>query len=104
MRGSHFEPFVHLADLTHERALIAWGGFFFDPPSADGAAARIVEDHELIDVDGHRHRSETIGAAAPPYGHARVDVLDAATGAVAATAETSKRNHVWVRGLTPDRE
>jgi tartrate-resistant acid phosphatase type 5 len=103
MRGRHFEPFVHLADLTHEHALIAWGGFFFDPPTADGAA-EIVEDHELVDVSGQGHRSETIGAASPPYGHAEVEVLDDTTGEVVATATTSERNHVWVRGLAPDTE
>lgn len=101
MRGRHFEPFVHLADLTHERALIAWGGFFFDPPGDEGSA-RIVEDHELGDVFGHPDRTETIGVTSQPYGHAEVEVIDVRSGAVVAVAATSERNHAWVTGLTPD--
>jgi tartrate-resistant acid phosphatase type 5 len=26
----HREPFIHLADLAHDRALIAWGAFYFE--------------------------------------------------------------------------
>jgi tartrate-resistant acid phosphatase type 5 len=103
MRGNHFEQFVHLADLTHEHALIAWGGFFFDPPSRD-AGARIVEDDEVSEVVGQGGRDETIGAASPPFGRAEVEVLDAATDEIVATATTSDRNHVWVAGLDPDTE
>jgi tartrate-resistant acid phosphatase type 5 len=95
MRGSHFEQFVHLADLTHEHALIAWGGFFFDPPASDGTA-RIVEDDQVSEVPGHSGRKETIGVASRPYGHAEVEVVDATTDAIVATAATSDRNHVWV--------
>jgi tartrate-resistant acid phosphatase type 5 len=104
MRGSHFEPFVHLADLTHDRALIAWGGFFFDPPEDEGSSARIVEDHDLADVPGQGRRDESIGALSRPYGAAEVEVLDAATGEVVATASTSERNHAWLTGLAPDTE
>jgi tartrate-resistant acid phosphatase type 5 len=103
MRGSHFEQFVHLADVTHDRALIAWGGFFFDPPAGDGTA-RIVEDDQVSEVAGHSGREETIGVASRPYGHAEVEVVDASSDEVVATAATTERNHVWVPGLTPDTE
>lgn len=104
MRGSHFEAFVHLADLTHDRALIAWGGFFFDPPDGDSSSAQIVEDHDLADVPGQGHRDESIGVSSRAYGAGEVEVLDPATDEVVATASTSERNHVWLTGLAPDTE
>lgn len=61
-----------------------------------------VEDHELGGVPGHEHRTETIGASSPPYGRAVVEAIDAATGEVAARAETSRANHVRLHGLRPD--
>jgi hypothetical protein len=27
----HFEEFLHLAGLGHDKALIAWGGFYLPP-------------------------------------------------------------------------
>ena len=104
MTATHFEPFVHLADLTHEHALVAWGGFFFDLPGRHGSAATIVEDDHLGRVAGHDGRVESIGARSAPYGRAQVEVLDAATGEVVAGAATEERNHVWVEGLEPDTE
>ncbi len=29
MAETHFEPFLHLADVGPDRALVAWGGFWF---------------------------------------------------------------------------
>lgn len=99
----HREPFVHLADLTAERALIAWGAFFFADP--DGEGWRIVEDPDVHRLDGRRTaRRETIGVSSPPYGHAEVIVTDAATGSEVARATTDTTNHVWVTGLRPDTE
>ena len=100
----HFEPFVHLADLTHDHVLIAWGGFYFDPPKVDGAAARIMEDDRLASVPGQRGRRESIGASSHPYGRAEVEIVESATGEVVARAVTSERNHVWIGGLAPDTE
>ena len=96
----HFEPFVHLAGLTHDDALVAWGGFWFEDPDDDHDDWRIVRDPD------HAERShgpqDTIGARSRPYGDARVVVRDLATGELAAEASTSEANHVWVRGLQPD--
>ena len=36
----HFEPFVHLAGLTHDDVLVAWGGFWFAEP--DGSLTYLV--------------------------------------------------------------
>ena len=47
----HFEPFLHLADLSAEDALIAWGGFWFHRESSD-EGWHIVDDEELTEVTG----------------------------------------------------
>jgi hypothetical protein len=101
---THLEPFVHLAGLTHDDALIAWGAFFFDDPDDDGRGWSIVEDDAVHAVAPDPQRRETIGASSRPYGHAEVEVTDAATGQVAGRATTDEVNHVWIRGLSPDTE
>ena len=103
MADIHFEPFVHLAGLTHDDALIAWGGFFFRDPDGDDDAWQIVEDPELGEIEEGRERG-SIGVSSRPFGDARVEVTDTATGEVVAVARTSDANHVWVRGLQPDTE
>jgi predicted phosphodiesterase len=96
----HVEPFLHLVDVTHERALIAWGGFWFER-DGDSTRWRIVDDERLPEVaDGRRG---CIGASAEPYGETVVEILDTA-GTVVARAETSERSWVWVEGLEPDTE
>lgn len=92
----HVEPFVHLVDVTHDAALVAWGAFHF------------VRDHtsdcwQIVDDSGlSRFGRETcIGHSAESYGDAHVEVLDEA-GATVADAGTSDRTWVWVRGLQPD--
>lgn len=92
----HFEPFVHLVDVTERSALIAWGGFYLRP--AEGGWV-VVDDDELPDG---RTTGGTIGAESPPYGRARVDVFD--EDGVVASASTDECNHVWVEGLEPDHE
>jgi tartrate-resistant acid phosphatase type 5 len=97
----HFEEFLHLAGLGHEKALISWGGFYFrrgDSPYGDW---RIVDDEELAAVTA-TSRSETIGAGAEPFGHATVEVER--DGRVVARADTEEHNHVWISGLEPDTE
>ncbi|TYP88579.1 metallophosphoesterase [Blastococcus xanthinilyticus] len=97
MPEQHFEPFVHLVDVTPDRALIAWGGFWFR--RADAAARwQVLADGELAEVDPGRTGS--IGASSEPYGDAVVEVLDDA-GTVVSRATTSTANHVWVEGLAP---
>ena len=69
----HFEEFLHLAGLGHDKALISWGGFYFrrgDSPYGDW---RVVDDEELAAV-APTPRSETIGAGSEPFGHATVEV------------------------------
>lgn len=99
----HREPFVFLAGLTHDDALIAWGAFFFDDPDDDGVGWGIVEDPDL-DETLDEDRRATFGVESRPFGRAVVEVTELSTGEVAATAETSDRNHVWITGLRPDTE
>jgi tartrate-resistant acid phosphatase type 5 len=98
----HFEPFLHVADVGEQHALIAWGGFYFrrDRRSPYGEW-RIVDDEELPAVSGGP-RSGTIGASSEPFGRAVVEVLR--EGRTVARVETSEHNHAWVRGLEPDVE
>ena len=103
MSDRHFEPFLYLAGLTHDDALVAWGGFWFRDPDLDGADWQIVEDPDLAGELGTGRRA-SIGAESEPFGHAEVEVVERATGEVAARVTTDDRNHVWVRGLEPDTE
>jgi tartrate-resistant acid phosphatase type 5 len=91
---THFEPFVHLVDVTERSALVAWGGFHLCRRD-DGWS--VVDDDELPDG---RTTGGTIGVESAPYGRATVDVFD--DGRLVASATTSERNHVWVEGLEPD--
>jgi tartrate-resistant acid phosphatase type 5 len=95
---SHFEPFLHLVDVTHRRALVAWGGFFFHRPDA-GHRWKIVDDRQLAVVDPGRTGS--IGARSEPYGVAVVEAFDE-TGAPVATTRIDEVNHAWLEGLEPD--
>ncbi|MCZ2822828.1 MULTISPECIES: metallophosphoesterase [unclassified Modestobacter] len=98
MTETHFEPYVHLVDVGPDRALIAWGGFWFRRPDA-GSRWQLVDDEQLDAVD--EGRTGTIGAGSRPYGEAVVEVLDTDGGTVARAA-TGERNHAWVGGLAPD--
>ena len=98
MPDHHFEPFVHLVDVTADRALIAWGGFWFRREDAD-ARWEVLGVGELGELDPGRTGS--IGASSEPYGAAVVEVLDEA-GTVVARAATDTANHAWVEGLAPD--
>ena len=94
-RDSHFEPFVHLVDVTEESTLIAWGGFYLDRGEHGWC---VVDDDDLPDG---RTSSGTIGAGSAPYGRAIVEVFDRDGQRRAATTEDY--NHVWVEDLEPDR-
>ena len=94
----HREPFVQLADLAHDRVLVAWGAFFFVRDEA-GRPWRILDDQDL----GATGRHTCIGAGAEPYGEAVVQVRDV-DGAVVAEASTHDRTWAWVHGLRPDTE
>jgi tartrate-resistant acid phosphatase type 5 len=95
---THFEPFLHLVDVTHDRALVAWGGFFFER-SETGQRWRTVDDDRLDHLDPGR--SESIGARSKPYGDAVVEAYDE-NGALAARSRTSDTNCAWLDGLAPD--
>ena len=73
MAETHFEPFLHLADVGPDRALVTWGGFWFHREHAD-ARWDIVDDEQLGEVDPGR--TESIGARSTPYGDAMVEVFD----------------------------
>jgi tartrate-resistant acid phosphatase type 5 len=96
-RDLHFEPYVHLAGLTHDCALISWGGFFF---SHEGQRQyKLLDDEEFEDAG--LGRTESIGERSEPYGRAEVRAFDE-HGHVAARAETTSANHVWLEGLEPN--
>jgi tartrate-resistant acid phosphatase type 5 len=91
----HGEPYVYLAGLTHDSALIAWGAFYFRVKDKDGS-------YKLLDAqDMEPALRETIGRKSTPYGPARVVVRDG-SGAEVATARVFDANHCWVAGLRPD--
>jgi tartrate-resistant acid phosphatase type 5 len=92
----HREPFIHLVDLACDRALIAWGEFYFE--RTENGRWEIVDDSQLARRVGRR---TCIGAAAEPFGHATVRVCTP-DGEVAAEASTDDRAWVWVEGLEPD--
>ena len=96
----HFEPFLHLADLSAEDALIAWGGFWFHRESVD-AQWHVVDDEELSEAAGEP-RTESIGARSEPFGHAVVEIERG--GEVVTRVETADYNWVRVSGLEPDTE
>ena len=97
-RDLHREPFIHLVDLAHDRALVAWGAFWFTRASAE-ARWEIVDDEQLPEVAGRR---TCIGAEAESFGAATVRVTDGAGGVVAEAS--TERTWVWVSGLEPDTE
>jgi tartrate-resistant acid phosphatase type 5 len=94
-----FEPFLHLAGLTADRALVAWGGFYF---GRHGDTWRLLDDDELPPERPRGARTGTIGAGSAPYGRAVVEVTR--EGRTVARAETSDRSWAWVDGLQPGAE
>jgi tartrate-resistant acid phosphatase type 5 len=92
----HREPFIHLVDLAHDRALIGWGAFYFERTKQD--RWEIVDDQQLPRRVGRR---TCIGASAEPFGYATVRVLTS-DGKVAAEVSTDERASVWVEGLEPE--
>ena len=96
---THSEPFIHLAEVRPDRALVAWGSFCFTRTAPD-RRWEIVDDEQLHEVLGRR---TCIGSSAEPYGAATVRVLDR-NGDLVTEASTDDRTWVWVDGLEPDTE
>jgi hypothetical protein len=97
MPDFHGEPYVYLAGLTHDSALIAWGAFYFRVKEKSGL-------HKLLDADDMEPAlRETIGRKSTPYGPARVVIRNLA-GEQVACARVFDANHCWVAGLQPDTE
>jgi predicted phosphodiesterase len=95
----HREPFVHLVDVSHDRALVALGAFWFR--WVDSVSRwEIVDDQDLQRLAG-RHTS--IGSSAEPFGATRVQAFDR-DGRVVAETHTVDRSWVWLDGLQPDTE
>jgi hypothetical protein len=95
----HFEPYIYLPALTHDRAIVAWGGFFFSYKLKDGEERWDDEAKEL--PEGLR---ETIGIRSRSYGPARVHFTEVETGHEFAQDADPDQNHVVVSGLKPDTE
>lgn len=100
-RETHLEPFLHLAGLGDDEALLAWGGFYFRRDDG-GGPWRLVDDDDLPPERTRDGKTDSIGAAAPPYGAALVEV--ARDGEPVARVEADERTWAWVRGLEPDTE
>jgi tartrate-resistant acid phosphatase type 5 len=92
----HREPFIHLVDLADDRALIAWGAFYFE--RAERGRWEIVDDQQLLNKVGRR---TCIGATAEPFGNATVQALTR-EGKVAAESSTEEHAWVWLEGLAPE--
>ena len=95
----HREPFIYLADLAHDEALVAWGAFWFTRSGSD-ERWQIVDDESLPQVAGRR---TSIGSSAESYGDAAVQLLQP-DGTVLQEVTTADRTWAWLRGLTPDTE
>ena len=103
MATFHSEPYLYLAGLRHDAALIAWGAFYFRTSSGGpDDEMKLVEDKDLKNVFPPRHT--TIGWSSDSYGDAVVSVRDAGGHEVAlvTVSRAEKRNHAWVHGLKPD--
>src|SRR6185503_18504995 len=94
----HFEPYLHLAAVTHKSALVAWGGFYFKVVEEEGSF-KLIDDSYLDSV--HPPRKDSIGARSSTYGPARVEAFDEA-GTLVSFAETRTANHAWLPGLEAD--
>ncbi|HEX8149853.1 MAG TPA: metallophosphoesterase [Pyrinomonadaceae bacterium] len=106
MAHIHREPYITLAGLTEESALITWGAFFFEVTGdeVDGRF-KVIEDRDLTHLNPPRKNS--IGESSTFYGPARLTVREKGGGQpvvveVAGDKPETRVNHAWVRGLKPD--
>lgn len=98
----HREEFLHLAHVSHDRALVTWGAFFFEP---DGDRHALIDDDALARPPIGRKRG-CIGRETESYGPASVRISrvtpSGATDDTRAVAVSDGHNHAWVEGLRPD--
>jgi tartrate-resistant acid phosphatase type 5 len=100
----HREEFLYLADLTHNRALIAWGAFYFkllgDP---DKGKWELIDDDDLKKFG--TSRKDLIGASSAPYAAnntaAQVQVTEKESGSTQ-TLSVFGANHALFENLKPD--
>lgn len=109
MAHVHREPYLTLAGLTEDSALISWGAFFFEVTGQEvDGRFKVIEDKDLAHVIPKRKTS--IGESSDFYGPARVTVREKAGSGqpivveVAGLSPATQVNHAWVRGLKPDTE
>jgi tartrate-resistant acid phosphatase type 5 len=102
MAETHFEPYIHLVEVTDQAALIAWGGFFFQVKSRDDWY--LIDDSDLKRLPIARRNS--IGEQSQPYAKegVRLEIYEAQTNKLVLTQPTNRVNHCWVSGLQPHTE
>lgn len=101
----HFEEYLYLPALTHDAAIIAWGGFYFEVKKDDDEEEwKLLDDDKLPKLaTGHR-RKQTIGEQSEAYApQATVFITDLSTGLTTNVAVQGS-NHAIIRGLQPDHE
>jgi hypothetical protein len=98
----HFEQYLYLPALTHDAAIIAWGGFFF---KYKGESGHEKWDDESLEDNKMKGRKQSIGVKSEPYGEARVILIDPGPGGETRECPAeSNTNHVVITGLKPDTE
>jgi len=99
----HFEQYVYLPALTHDSAIVAWGGFYFKVKTDDGKEKwKLLEDEDIPDRDPARPGS--IGMNSKLCGPAaEVQVVNTQTGETR-TVSVEGANHAEIRGLQADTE
>ena len=108
MAHIHREPYITLAALTSDAALITWGAFFFEVTGQEiDGRFKIIEDKDLQFINPPRETS--IGESSNFYGPATVRVREKNSGTITevnVTGATPQEqvNHAWIRGLKPDTE
>src|SRR5262245_3971943 len=98
----HFEPFLYLPALSHDAAIVAWGGFYFEIEEEHGE-----EEWKLLDDDEVRKRlgrNNVIGENSEPYApNGRIEITEMRSGQIT-SVHIRGANHAVVHGLDPETE
>ena len=99
----HFEQYVYLPALTHDSAIVAWGGFYFEVESENGKEEwKLLEDEDIPDRDPARPGS--IGLNSKLCGPAaQVEVVNLDSGE-SRIVSVEGSNHAEIRGLEANTE